>query len=140
MKRFLLEGAHIAAFGKGAPELHREVLQQGYEEGRFLVSGPSIPLEREILIARAAFWVTPSKRADNHTTQKASAFAALLTKDTTKFLISSRAGTLEDANDQIDRCCWPCVACRDIGERNESCAPSSDKRDDHASRVWLWPV
>ena len=56
MKHFLLEGEHIVPFGERAPELitaHRQFLQQGYEEGRFLLSGPSIPPSGGILLARA---------------------------------------------------------------------------------------
>ena len=56
MKHFLLEGEHIVPFEKRAPELiaaHRQFLQQGYDRGRFLLSGPSIPPKRGILIARA---------------------------------------------------------------------------------------
>ena len=56
MKYFLLEGEHIVPFEKRAPELiaaHRQFLQQGYDAGRFLLSGPSIPPKGGILIARA---------------------------------------------------------------------------------------
>ena len=56
VKHFLLEGEHIVPFEKRAPELiaaHRQFLQQGYDRGRFLLSGPSIPPKRGILIARA---------------------------------------------------------------------------------------
>ena len=56
MKHFLLEGEHIVPFEKRAPELiaaHRQFLQQGYDRGRFLLSGPSNPPKRGILIARA---------------------------------------------------------------------------------------
>ena len=56
MKHFLLEGQHIVPFKKRAPELiaaHRQFLQQGYDEGRFLLSGPTIPPKGGILIARA---------------------------------------------------------------------------------------
>ena len=56
MKHFLLEGEHIVPFEKRAPELiaaHRQFLQQGYDQGRFLLSGPSIPPKGGILIARA---------------------------------------------------------------------------------------
>jgi uncharacterized protein YciI len=56
MKHFLLEGEHLVPFEERAPELiaaHRRFLQQGYEQGRFLVSGPSIPPRGGILIARA---------------------------------------------------------------------------------------
>jgi uncharacterized protein YciI len=43
MKHFLLEGEHIVPFEKRDPELiaaHRRFLQQGYDKGRFLLSGP----------------------------------------------------------------------------------------------------
>lgn len=56
MKHFLLEGEHIVPFEKRARELiaaHRQFLQQGYDEGRFLLSGPTIPPKGGILIARA---------------------------------------------------------------------------------------
>jgi uncharacterized protein YciI len=56
MKHFLLEGQHLVPFEQRAPELiaaHRQFLQKGYDEGRFLVSGPSIPPTGGILIARA---------------------------------------------------------------------------------------
>jgi uncharacterized protein YciI len=56
MKHFLSEGEHIVPFEKRAPELiaaHRQFLQQGYDAGRFLLSGPSIPPKGGILIARA---------------------------------------------------------------------------------------
>ena len=56
MKYFLLEGKHIVSFEKRAPELiaaHRQFLEQGYDAGRFLLSGPSIPPKGGILIARA---------------------------------------------------------------------------------------
>jgi uncharacterized protein YciI len=56
MKHFFLEGEHLVPFEERAPELiaaHRRFLQQGYDEGRFLVSGPSIPPTGGILIARA---------------------------------------------------------------------------------------
>ena len=56
MKHFLLEGEHTVPFEKRAPELiaaHRQFLQQGYDEGRFLLSGPTIPPKGGILIARA---------------------------------------------------------------------------------------
>ena len=56
MKYFLLEGQHIVPFEKRAPELvaaHRAFLQQGYDKGRFLLSGPYIPPTGGILVARA---------------------------------------------------------------------------------------
>jgi uncharacterized protein YciI len=56
MKHFLLEGEHIVPFEQRAPELiaaHRQFLQQGYDKGHFLLSGPSIPPKGGILIARS---------------------------------------------------------------------------------------
>ena len=56
MKHFLLEGEHIVPFEQRDPELiaaHRQFLQRGYDKGRFLLSGPSIPPKGGILIARA---------------------------------------------------------------------------------------
>jgi uncharacterized protein YciI len=56
MKYFLLEGQHLVPFEQRAPELiaaHRAFLQQGYDKGHFLLSGPSIPPTGGILIARA---------------------------------------------------------------------------------------
>ena len=57
MKHFLLEGQHLVPFEQRDPALiaeHRRFLQQGYDQGRFLLSGPSIPPAGGILIARAA--------------------------------------------------------------------------------------
>jgi uncharacterized protein YciI len=51
-----LEGQHLVPFEQRAPALiaaHRHFLQRGYEKGRFLLSGPSIPPSGGILIARA---------------------------------------------------------------------------------------
>jgi len=56
MKHFLLEGQHLVPFEQRAPELiaaHRQFLKRGYDEGRFLLSGPYIPPTGGILIARA---------------------------------------------------------------------------------------
>ncbi len=56
MRHFLLEGQHLVPFEQRAPELiaaHRRFLQEGYDEGRFLLSGPHIPASGGILIARA---------------------------------------------------------------------------------------
>ena len=56
MKHFLLEGQHLVPFEQRDPALiaaHRQFLQQGYDQGRFLLSGPSIPPAGGILIARA---------------------------------------------------------------------------------------
>src|SRR5271169_6113354 len=56
MKYFLLEGQHIVPFEKRAPELiaaHRAFLQQGYDQGRFLLSGPYVPPTGGVLVARA---------------------------------------------------------------------------------------
>ena len=63
-----------------------------------------------------------------------------LTKYTTKLLRSSRAGTMEEANDQIDRCGWPCFNCRDISARNDACAHSTGKPNHHANRLSLRSV
>jgi uncharacterized protein YciI len=57
VKHFLLEGQHLVPFEQRDPELiaaHRRFLQQGYDQGHFLVSGPSIPPSGGVLIARAA--------------------------------------------------------------------------------------
>lgn len=56
MKYFMLEGQHTVPFEQRAPELitaHRRFLQEGYDEGRFLLSGPHIPPTGGILVARA---------------------------------------------------------------------------------------
>jgi uncharacterized protein YciI len=56
MKHFLLDGEHLVPFEQRAPELiaaHRQFLQEGYDKGRFLLSGPYIPPTGGILIARA---------------------------------------------------------------------------------------
>jgi uncharacterized protein YciI len=56
MKHFLLLGEHLVPFEQRAPEViaaHRQFLQVGYDKGRFLLSGPSIPPAGGILIARA---------------------------------------------------------------------------------------
>ena len=56
MKHFLLEGQHLVPFEQRDPALiaaHRQFLQHGYDQGRFLLSGPSIPPAGGILIARA---------------------------------------------------------------------------------------
>ena len=56
MRYFLLEGEHLVPFEERAPELiaaHRAFLQQGYDQGRFLLSGPSVPPKGGVLIARA---------------------------------------------------------------------------------------
>jgi len=56
MKYFFLEGEHLAPFEERDPGLiaeHRRFLQQGYDEGRFLLSGPSVPPTGGVLVARA---------------------------------------------------------------------------------------
>ena len=56
MKYFMLEGEHLVPFEQRSPELiarHRAFLQEGYDRGQFLLSGPSIPPKGGILIARA---------------------------------------------------------------------------------------
>ncbi|MGJ4944450.1 YciI family protein [Bradyrhizobium sp. HKCCYLS1011] len=56
MKYFFLEGEHLVPFEQRDPDMiaaHRRFLQKGYDEGRFLLSGPSIPPTGGVLIARA---------------------------------------------------------------------------------------
>jgi uncharacterized protein YciI len=56
VKYFYLEGQHLVPFEERDPELiaaHRRFLQQGYDKGRFLMSGPHKPPTGGILIARA---------------------------------------------------------------------------------------
>ena len=56
MKYFVLEGEHLVPFEQRSPELiarHRAFLQEGYDRGDFLLSGPHIPPTGGILIARA---------------------------------------------------------------------------------------
>lgn len=57
MQHFWLEGEHLVPFEDRDPALiaaHRAFLQQGYQRGDFLLSGPTIPPRGGILIARAA--------------------------------------------------------------------------------------
>ncbi len=56
MKYFILEGEHLVPFEQRSPELiarHRAFLQEGYDRGDFLLSGPHIPPTGGVLIARA---------------------------------------------------------------------------------------
>ncbi len=56
MRYFFLEGEHLVPFEQRDPNLiaaHRQFLQQGYDEGRFLLSGPSVPPTGGVLVARA---------------------------------------------------------------------------------------
>jgi uncharacterized protein YciI len=56
MKHFFLEGQHLVPFEQRDPNLiaaHRRFLQEGYEKGRFLLSGPSVPPTGGVLVARA---------------------------------------------------------------------------------------
>ena len=56
MRHFLLEGEHLVPFEERAPELiaaHRAFLQKGYDDGHFLISGPTIPPKGGFLLARA---------------------------------------------------------------------------------------
>jgi len=56
MKYFFLEGEHLVPFEERDPNLiaaHRQFLQSGYNEGRFLLSVPSIPSTGGVLVARA---------------------------------------------------------------------------------------
>jgi uncharacterized protein YciI len=57
LTHFLLEGEHIVPFEQRAPDLiaaHRAFLQAGYDRGDFLLSGPTIPPNGGVLVARAA--------------------------------------------------------------------------------------
>ncbi len=56
MKYFVLEGEHLVPFEQRHPAMiaaHRAFLQEGYERGDFLVSGPTIPPTGGFLLARA---------------------------------------------------------------------------------------
>ena len=55
MKHFILEGTHLAAFEQFAhlELLHHEFLQNGYDSGAFLFSGPQVPSHGWFLAARA---------------------------------------------------------------------------------------
>jgi uncharacterized protein YciI len=55
MKHFSLEGEHLVPFDELADLVpkHHEFLQQGYDRGFFLFSGPQIPAHGGFLVARA---------------------------------------------------------------------------------------
>jgi uncharacterized protein YciI len=55
MKHYLLEGEHLVPFEDLAELVprHHEFLQQGYDAGFFLFSGPQIPAHGGFLVARA---------------------------------------------------------------------------------------
>jgi uncharacterized protein YciI len=56
MGSVFLEGEHLVPFEERDPGMitaHRQFLQRGYEEGRFLLSGPSVPPTGGVLVARA---------------------------------------------------------------------------------------
>jgi len=56
MKFFFLEGQHLVPFEQRDQALiaaHRQFLQQGYDKGHFLLSGPTIPPTGGVLVARA---------------------------------------------------------------------------------------
>jgi uncharacterized protein YciI len=56
MKHFLLEGEHLVPFSEIPAELidkHHEFLQNGYDSGIFLFSGPHIPPHGGFLVARS---------------------------------------------------------------------------------------
>jgi uncharacterized protein YciI len=56
MKYFLMQASHGAPFGERSREAlatYSRLLQQGHDEGRFLLSGLTIPSEGQILIGRA---------------------------------------------------------------------------------------
>ncbi len=56
MKYFLLEGQHLPPFEefRHLEPAHHAFLQQGYDNGFFLFSGPHIPAHGGFLVARAA--------------------------------------------------------------------------------------
>jgi uncharacterized protein YciI len=61
MKHFLLEGEHTLPFEHIDESLitqHHQFLQQGYDQGYFLFSGPQVPAHGGFLVARA-----PSREA-----------------------------------------------------------------------------
>jgi len=55
MKHFLLEGEYLEPFETFAELVptHRAFLQNGYDAGHFLLSGPQIPARGGFLVARA---------------------------------------------------------------------------------------
>jgi uncharacterized protein YciI len=55
MKHFVLEGEYLAPFEEISELVprHREFLQNGYDAGHFLCSGPQIPARGGFLLARA---------------------------------------------------------------------------------------
>ena len=55
MKYFLLEGEYLVPFEEfsNLVAAHRAFLQQGYDAGHFLCSGPQIPARGGFLLARA---------------------------------------------------------------------------------------
>lgn len=55
MQHFLLEGEHLVPFAELADLVpaHHRFLQQGYDDGVFLFSGPQIPAHGGFLVARA---------------------------------------------------------------------------------------
>jgi uncharacterized protein YciI len=55
MKFFVLEGEYLEPFESFAELVptHRTFLQQGYDAGHFLLSGPQIPARGGFLVARA---------------------------------------------------------------------------------------
>lgn len=56
MKYFVLEGKHLVPFEKlqDLVEAHHAFLQEGYDRGDFLFSGPQVPPHGGFLVARAA--------------------------------------------------------------------------------------
>lgn len=55
MKHFLLEGEHLVPFAELADLVpaHHAFLQDGYDKGLFLFSGPQVPAHGGFLVARA---------------------------------------------------------------------------------------
>lgn len=55
MRYYLLEGEHLVPFEElaGLVDAHHIFLQQGYDRGDFLFSGPTIPPDGGFLVAKA---------------------------------------------------------------------------------------
>ena len=55
MKYFILEGEHLTLFSELADlvDAHHTFLQQGYDRGDFLFSGPQVPPRGGFLVAKA---------------------------------------------------------------------------------------
>jgi uncharacterized protein YciI len=55
MRHFILEGEYLAPFEEFGELIteHRAFLQNGYDAGHFLCSGPQVPAQGGFLVARA---------------------------------------------------------------------------------------